>query len=144
MTVTSNGLVIIGLEIQGIAILLGGLSAYSIWKTLKETSLANQASVSQSLASQSFEILTYIADNPQLYEYFYRNKELGDEDPARTKVLCCAEIMANSLEHIFLQRRVFRIRRKMHGCVMCRITMQRVVLSGSSLPNTATGTPMHS
>jgi hypothetical protein len=30
MTVTSNGLVIIGLEIQGIAILLGGLSAYSI------------------------------------------------------------------------------------------------------------------
>ena len=67
-------------------------------------SLANQASISQSLASQSFEILTYIADNPQLYEVFYRNKELEDEDPARTKVLCCAEIMANSLQHIFLQR----------------------------------------
>ena len=91
MTVTSNGLVIIGLEIQGIAILLGGLSAYSIWKTLKETSLANQASVSQSLASQSFEILTYIADNPQLYEYFYRNKELGDEDPAHESPLLCRD-----------------------------------------------------
>ena len=67
-------------------------------------SLANQASVSQSLASQSFEALTYIADNPELYEFFYRNKELGDEDPTRTKVLCCVEMMANSLEHIFLQR----------------------------------------
>jgi len=53
ITVTSNGLVIVGLELQGIAVLLGCLSAYSIWRTLKEMSLANQASVSESLASQS-------------------------------------------------------------------------------------------
>jgi hypothetical protein len=102
--VTSNSLVIVGLEIQSIAILLGGLSAYSIWQTLKEMSLANQASVSESLASQSFEILRYISDDPQLYEYFYKNKPLVDETPTRTKVLCCAEIMANFLEHIFLLR----------------------------------------
>ncbi|MGA7925913.1 MAG: hypothetical protein WCA20_07950 [Candidatus Sulfotelmatobacter sp.] len=95
---------IVGLEIQSIAILLGGLSAYSIWQTLKEMSLANRASVSESLASQSFEILRYISDDPQLYEYFYKNKPLVDETPTRTKVLCCAEIMANFLEHIFLQR----------------------------------------
>jgi hypothetical protein len=65
MTMTSNGLVIIGLAIHGIAILLGGLSACSIWKTFKEMPVVNQASVSQSLASRSFEILTYIADDPQ-------------------------------------------------------------------------------
>jgi hypothetical protein len=104
ITVTSNGLVIVGLELQGIAILLGCLSAYSIWRTLKEMSLANQASVSESLASQSIEILRYIADDPQLYEYFYKNKPLVVETPTRTKVLCSAEIMANFLEHIFLQR----------------------------------------
>jgi hypothetical protein len=104
ITVTSNGLVIVGLELQGIAILVGCLSAYSIWRTLKETSLANQASVSESLASQSIEILKYIADDPQLYEYFYKNKPLAVETPTHTKVLCCAEIMANFLEHIFLQR----------------------------------------
>ena len=104
ITVTSNGLVIVGLELQGIAVLLGCLSAYSIWRTLKEMSLANQASVSERLASQSMEILKYIADDPELYEYFYENKPLVVEPPVRTKVLCCAEIMANFLEHIFLQR----------------------------------------
>ena len=101
---TSNSLVIVGLELQGIVILLGSTSAYSIWRTLKEMSLANQASVSERLASQSIEILKYIADDPQLYEYFYENKPLVVETPTRTKVLCCAEIMANFLEHIFLQR----------------------------------------
>ena len=103
-TVTSNSLVIVGLELQGIVILLGSISAYSIWRTLKEMSLANQASVSERLASQSIEILKYIADDPQLYKYFYKNKPLVVETPTRTKVLCCAEIMANFLEHIFLQR----------------------------------------
>jgi hypothetical protein len=103
-TVTSNSLVIVGLELQGIVILLGSISAYSIWRTLKEMSLANQASVSERLASQSIEILKYIADDPQLYEYFYKNKPLVVETPTRTNVLCCAEIMANFLEHIFLQR----------------------------------------
>jgi hypothetical protein len=107
ITVTSNGLVIVGLELQGIAILLGCLSAYSIWRSLKEMSLANQASVSERLASQSIEILKYIADDPQLYEYFYKNKPLVVETPTRTKVLCYAEIMANFLEHIFLQRPSF-------------------------------------
>jgi hypothetical protein len=67
-TMTSNRLVIVGLELQGGAILLGCVSAYSIWRTLKEMSLANQASVSERLASQSIEILKYIADDPKLYE----------------------------------------------------------------------------
>jgi hypothetical protein len=142
--VTSNGLVIVGLELQGIAILLGCLSAYSIWRTLKEMSLANQASVSESLASQSIEILRYIADDPQLYEYFYKNKPLVVETPTRTKVLCSAEIMPNFLEHIFSTGRVYQLRRKRHGCVMFVITIQRVVWSGSLLPNTVTGMPMPS
>ena len=36
MTVTSNGLVIAGLELQGVAILLGGISAWSIWRTVRD------------------------------------------------------------------------------------------------------------
>ena len=101
---TSNEPVIVGIELQGAPILLGCVSAYSMWRTLKEMSLANQASISERLASQSIEILKYIADDPQLYEYFYKNKPLVVETPTCTKVLCCAEIMANFLEHIFLQR----------------------------------------
>ena len=96
-------LVIVGLELQGVAILLGCLSAYSIWRQLKEMSLANQAAVSESLAPQSFEILRYIADDPLLYEYFYDNTPLVAETAARTRILCYAEIMSNFLEHIVLQ-----------------------------------------
>jgi hypothetical protein len=50
-------LVVVGFELQGVAILLGSLSAYSMWCQLKELSLADQATVSESLAAQSFEIL---------------------------------------------------------------------------------------
>ena len=60
-TVTSNGLVIVGLELEGIAVLVGCLSAYSIWRTLKEMSLANQAGVGESLASQSRSLSFRIA-----------------------------------------------------------------------------------
>jgi len=42
----------------------GRLGAYSIWRTLMEMSLENQASVC--LPSQSFEILKYISDDPQI------------------------------------------------------------------------------
>jgi hypothetical protein len=72
--VTSNGLVIAGLELQGVCILISCLSAYLISKTLKEMSLSSEASVSENLESQSFEVLRYIADVPRLYEYFYKNK----------------------------------------------------------------------
>src|ERR1700733_11990899 len=69
ITMTSKGPVIVGLELQGVAILLGCVSAYSIWRTLKEMSLASQASISELLASQSIEILKYIAEDLQLYEF---------------------------------------------------------------------------
>jgi hypothetical protein len=62
----------------------------------------------QTLASGSrrraFEIIKYLADDPLLYEYFFENKRLSGGSPERPKVLCCAEMMANFLEHIVLQR----------------------------------------
>src|ERR1700730_11892692 len=85
--------------------------------SLTALALAGQANVSERLASQSIEILKYIADDPLLYEYFYKNKPLLDERPERAKVLCCAEIVANFLEHIVLQRpRACRAHPERHGC----------------------------
>ena len=141
---TSNSLVIVGLELQGIVILLGSISAYSIWRTLKEMSLANQASVSERLASQSIEILKYIADDPQLDEYFYKNKPLVVETPTRTKVLCWQKSWLIFWSTSFSSGRVYQLHRKRHGCVMSVITIQRVMLSGSLLPSTVTGMPMPS
>jgi hypothetical protein len=79
-------------------------SAYYIWRQLTALALAGQANVSERLASQSIEILKYIADDPPLYDYLYENKPLSDETLEWTKVLCCAEIMANFLEHIVIQK----------------------------------------
>jgi hypothetical protein len=68
-----------------------------------------------------------------------------------TKVLCCAEIMANFLEHIFLQRpslpvasheawmRYVQDHYSASRVVREFITDQQVVLSESSLPNIVTG-----
>jgi hypothetical protein len=104
MTMSSDIIGIASLDLQGIAVLLGGVSAYCIWRQLTALALTGQANVSERLASQSIEILKYIANDPLLYEYFYENKPLLDERPERAKVLCCAEIVANFLEHIVLQR----------------------------------------
>ena len=117
MTMSSDIIGIASLDLQGIAVLLGGVSAYCIWGRLTVLALAGQANVSERLASQSIEILKYIADDPLLYEYFYENKPLLDERPERAKVLCCAEIVANFLEHIVLQRpRACRAHPERHGC----------------------------
>jgi hypothetical protein len=104
MTMSSDIIAIAGLDLQGITVLLGGVSAYCIWRPLTALALAGQANANERLASQSIEISKYIADDPLLYEYFYENKPPLDERPERAKVLCCAEIVANFLEHIVLQR----------------------------------------
>jgi hypothetical protein len=62
-----------------------------------------QATVSERLASQSIEILKHVAVTPGLYEYFYENRPLAEDETNRTYIICSAEIMANFLEHIVLQ-----------------------------------------
>ena len=101
---TANAVAIIGLYFQAVVVLLGCVSAYYIWRQLAQIVVSGQASVSEQLASQSIEIVKYIADDPRLYDYFYENKKLAADAPERIKVLCCAEIVANFLEHVVLQR----------------------------------------
>jgi hypothetical protein len=57
MTMSSDIIGIASLDLQGIAVLLGGVSAYCIWRQLTALALAGQANVSERLASQSIEIL---------------------------------------------------------------------------------------
>jgi hypothetical protein len=104
MTMSSSVTGLFGLYLQGIAVLLGCVSAYYIWRQLTQLVLSGQASVSERLASQSIEIIEYIADDPRLYEYFYQNEERSVGGSEGIKVLCCAEIFANFLEHVVLQR----------------------------------------
>ena len=104
MLLSSSFMAIASLGYEIAAVLLGVISAYYIWRQLRVVALAGQANVSERLAAQSIEILKVIADDPRLYDYFFENKLLLAKSPERTKVICCAEIVANFLEHIVLQQ----------------------------------------
>ena len=92
------------LTLQAVADILYGVSSYYIWRQLSGAAIGAQARMSERLASQSIALLKYIADDPLLYDYFYRNKPLADEGREGSKVCCCAEMMANFLEHVVLQK----------------------------------------
>ena len=104
MTLSSNVYGIATLRFQGVAVLLGVVSAFYIWRQLIAVAIAGQANVSDRLSSQSIDIIKYFAGEPALYGYFFENERLQSDSPERSKVLCCAEMMANFLEHIVLQR----------------------------------------
>jgi hypothetical protein len=100
---SSNLIGIVSLGFQCAAVVLGGVTAYYIWRQLAAVVLAGQSDVSERLASQSIEIIKYVADDPQLYAYFFENKPLSGASAERTKVLCCVEMVANFLELVVLQ-----------------------------------------
>ena len=47
------------------------------------------------LSDQSIPILSFIANKPHLYEYFYASKPLVVDDPNRVEVVCVCEMIAN-------------------------------------------------
>ena len=57
MPLSSNLLGIASLRLQCIAVLLGCVSAYYIWRQLMVVALAGQANISERLATQSIEII---------------------------------------------------------------------------------------
>jgi len=56
------------------------------------------------LCDQSLELLRFLAEMPQTYDYFYTGKELENDNPDRVFVLYASEALVNFLEHLVLQR----------------------------------------
>jgi len=56
------------------------------------------------LCDQSFELIRFLAEKPETYDYFYNAKPLKEDDPNRVFILYAAEALANFLEHLVLQR----------------------------------------
>jgi hypothetical protein len=56
------------------------------------------------LCEQSFELLKFLAEKPETYDYFYVGKPLEDDHPNKVFILYACEAMANFLEHVVLQR----------------------------------------
>lgn len=56
------------------------------------------------LCDQSLEILRFLAEKPETYDYFYNGKPLTDAEPNRVFILYAAEALANFMEHLVLQK----------------------------------------
>lgn len=103
MVTLSNMIGIVGVILQGVSVLLTGVSAFYIWRQLKVLAHTGQVQISENLSSQSIEILRHLRGPPALYTYFYENQPLGAANEDRSYILTPAEIVANFLEHIILQ-----------------------------------------
>ena len=56
------------------------------------------------LTAESFEVLKFMASNPQSYPYFYEGKHLAERSEDRIFVLYATELLANYMEHVIHQR----------------------------------------
>lgn len=56
------------------------------------------------LTDQSFELLKFMSEHPDTYDYFYKKKLLDDQSANKIIVLYIAEALANFIEHLVLQR----------------------------------------
>jgi hypothetical protein len=81
--------------------IIGLYAVYFQIRKLTETTWSNTHS---KLADQSFELLKFMADYPDTYDYFYKKKLLDDKSDNRTIVLYIAEALANFMEHLVLQK----------------------------------------
>lgn len=57
------------------------------------------------LTEQSLELIKFLAEKPETYDYFYNSKFLQDDAPDRIFVLYAAEALANFMEHLSLQKK---------------------------------------
>src|SRR6476659_8876519 len=56
------------------------------------------------LCDQSLELLRFLAEKPDTYDFFYRGIEAGDDHPDRVFILYASETIANFIEHVALQK----------------------------------------
>jgi hypothetical protein len=75
-----------------------GLVAWQI----RQATITIRGNTNARLMSESLEILRFLADHPENYEYFYSGKAVP-EAPSQT-LKCIAEMFANYMEHVTRQR----------------------------------------
>jgi hypothetical protein len=57
------------------------------------------------LCDQSLELIRFLAEKPETYDYFYQGKPLAEDEPNRVFIFYAAEALANFMEHLVLQKR---------------------------------------
>jgi hypothetical protein len=71
---------------------------------IRQLERAIRGDTQSGLYAQTFEIMKFIADNPQIRPYFYDGKELRVGDESYNLVLTATEIVADFFEHVVQQK----------------------------------------
>jgi hypothetical protein len=71
---------------------------------LKKLSESSWSDTQTRLQEQSLQLIRFLAEKPESYDYFYNNKPLAETDPNRIYILYAAEALANFIEHVVLQQ----------------------------------------
>jgi hypothetical protein len=87
-----------------ISIIVNIIGFFFIIKQITQQALATKGETYTSMCSLSYEILKMIFENPFLYDYFYNNKKLEEDNENKIKVLICTEMIANYCDNVTLQR----------------------------------------
>ena len=87
-----------------ISIIVNIIGFFFIIKQITQQALATKGETYTSMCSLSYEILEMIFENPFLYDYFYNNKKLEDNNENKIKILICTEMIANYCDNVTLQR----------------------------------------
>jgi len=83
-----------------IAVIGFGILIYQI----KQLERAIRGDTQSGLYDQTFEIMRFIADNPQIRPYFYEGKELRPGDESYDLIMTATEMVADFFEHVVLQK----------------------------------------
>jgi hypothetical protein len=83
-----------------IAVIGFGILIYQI----KQLERAIRGDTQSGLYTQSFEILRFLADNPEIRPYLYEGKVLKMDDASYNLVMSATEIVADFFEHVVLQK----------------------------------------
>jgi hypothetical protein len=84
------------------AIALGG--AIFVWRQLQQVERTIRGDTHERLTTESFEVLKFLASNPESYPYFYEGKTSNEEGTHHHFVLYAAEMITNYLEHVVSQK----------------------------------------
>lgn len=85
-------------------LLVTAAGLWAVFIQIRKLRVALWSDTQGRLCDQSFELLRFLAERPETYDYFYKNKPLEQHDPNRAYILYAAEALANFMEHLILQR----------------------------------------
>lgn len=84
--------------------LITGIGLYAVFIQIRKLRLALWSDTQARLCDQTLEVIRFLAERPETYDYFYRNKPLEENDPNEAYILYSAEALATLMEHLTLQK----------------------------------------